>query len=116
MRVSRDFIDSILPRSPEQRPQSGHTRRPSGTPRTVQCSDSGAISLVFGFQNRSFPMHPGFIGGPSGRRRPPDDLFQHLIALDQAGGVVLALAEEGLERLVQPDGLIVVGCCAWSFG
>ena len=49
MRVSRDFIDYILPRSPEFGHAAYRYRRPRGRP-DVQEGDCGAITLVFGFQ------------------------------------------------------------------
>src|SRR3982074_383658 len=89
MSVSRDFIDSYSPEAPAPWNRSRQdTRSRSGLsgmiPTDAQC---GGTTLVFGFH-----------GG--------QDLLKALISLLKAGRLLLALGEELLQRLVQPDRLV----------
>src|SRR6185312_2843295 len=91
MSVSRDFIDSYSPRSPEL--HAGRNRPPSGTPpvfSTLCGAHDGQKKLAFRFQTA-------------------EDLLQLPITVAQAGYLVLGLAQKSLQRLMQPDRLVDLG-------
>src|ERR1700742_644522 len=77
----------ILPRSPNL--NAGQSRLPGGTPPAYQLcdGDDGPTKLAFRFQS-------------------PEDFLQLLITVDQGRLFVLALAQIGFQRLVQPDRLV----------
>src|SRR3569623_2123216 len=101
MSVSRDFIDSYSPEVPQL--HAGQHRslpgsQPGPRPALLLCGpDDGLTKLAFRFQIA-------------------EDLRQLAVAVAQRGIFDLALAQEGLERLVQPDCLVNLGAGARPVG
>src|SRR3954452_17005673 len=105
MRVSRDFIDSYSPEVPWL--QETHTlgqhrspHRPDGGQDRLYYSvgwDDDGTKLAFRFQITK-------------------DLHQLAVAVRQGCIFVLALAQEGLQRLVQADRLVDLGAGAGAVG
>src|SRR3954469_17233075 len=101
MRVSRDFIDSYSPEVPllrMGRHRSSHRPAP-GQHRFGYSvgTDDDWTKLAFRFQIA-------------------EDLRLLAVALGQRRPFVLALAQEGLQRLVQPDRLVDLGAGARPIG